>query len=90
MLKCKDVVQQVTDRSEQAPPLGTRVSLWFHTMMCSHCRRFLRQFEHMRGMLTAREFRGDDKPTAGRADVADAVWQKHQETMPRTDAQRHR
>ncbi len=43
MLTCRDLVTLLTDYLEGRLPLGTRLRLDLHLLLCGHCRRYLRQ-----------------------------------------------
>lgn len=43
MFTCRDLVTLLTDYLEGRLPLGTRLRLDLHLLLCGHCRRYLRQ-----------------------------------------------
>ncbi len=42
MLKCRDVAREASDYLDKTQPWPRRLVLWFHLLICVHCRRFLR------------------------------------------------
>ena len=51
MLKCKDISIEATDYLERAMPLRRRLLVWYHLLICVHCRRYLRQLRIIIAML---------------------------------------
>lgn len=47
MLNCKQASHLVSQAIDQKLPLGRRLSLRFHLMMCSACRAYRRQLQFM-------------------------------------------
>jgi hypothetical protein len=43
MMKCRDVATLVSSGQVGDQPFSRRMGVWFHLMMCQHCRRFWRQ-----------------------------------------------
>lgn len=55
MLKCRDVTAVASDYLDRNLTLRQRVGVWWHLLICVHCRRFLRQLRTVVGMLRRRE-----------------------------------
>ena len=45
MMKCKDVTRLLSEKQDRPLSTKQRVSLKFHTMMCSACRNFDKQMD---------------------------------------------
>jgi len=43
MLNCKDVHDHASDYLDKRLSRRKRLAIWMHVMMCSHCRRFMKQ-----------------------------------------------
>ena len=48
MMKCREVSGLVSTGDVETAPLGTRLGVWLHIVMCRHCRRFQRQLQQLR------------------------------------------
>ena len=48
MLNCKDATQLTSRRFDEKLPLGKRIALRLHLMMCIHCARYARQLRNLR------------------------------------------
>ena len=49
MLKCKDIPEQASDYVEHTLDRRTRAMFRLHLMLCTNCRRFMRQFRTLLG-----------------------------------------
>ena len=45
MMKCKELSENAGDYLSGELPLGRRIALFLHVMMCIHCRRYLHQLK---------------------------------------------
>ena len=65
MMTCKEVSTLVSMEQVNEAPLGRRMGVWFHLMMCRHCRRFQRQLLRLGRIarLIADDF--EREPTSG-------------------------
>lgn len=45
MITCEEFAERVTAYLEGAVPMGERMGLWLHKMMCHHCRRYFNQMK---------------------------------------------
>ena len=50
MFRCHDVSQKVSQAMDASLPLGHRLAIRFHLMMCRYCARFRRQLVMLRAM----------------------------------------
>ncbi|MFT5432302.1 MAG: putative anti-sigma-YlaC factor YlaD [Myxococcota bacterium] len=48
MLTCRELTDVVTAYLEGRLPAWTRMGIWMHIQMCSHCRRYFRQIDKIR------------------------------------------
>ncbi len=48
MLSCKEVSRLASESLDQRLPLGKRIGVRMHLMMCRACARFLRQIKFLR------------------------------------------
>ncbi|MHC4473934.1 MAG: zf-HC2 domain-containing protein [Planctomycetota bacterium] len=64
MLSCKETARLLSDSLEQPLPLGRRIGLKMHLLMCKLCRRYKKQITAID--VTAREFAhlAEDSPPA--------------------------
>lgn len=60
MLRCAEFVDQVTTVEEGVAPTSLRLTFHLHRLVCSHCRRYLRQMRAVRSALRRHE--GADDP----------------------------
>lgn len=51
MLKCKDISIEATEYLERSMPLRRRLLVWYHLLICVHCRRYIRQLRVIIAML---------------------------------------
>ena len=58
MLRCVQFVEQVTAVEERSTGPRVRLEFQVHRVICSHCRRYLRQMRAVRGALAT----GGDSP----------------------------
>ncbi len=54
MLKCDAVSELVTEYAEGALPLGKRLGVRFHLMICAMCRAYVDQIDKTRLLLRGR------------------------------------
>lgn len=45
MITCEEFTGRITAYLDKSVPMGERMGLWMHAVLCKHCRRYLRQFE---------------------------------------------
>ncbi len=45
MITCEEFAERVTAYLEGTVPMGERMGLWLHKMMCHHCRRYFNQMK---------------------------------------------
>jgi predicted anti-sigma-YlaC factor YlaD len=45
MFECKDVAEEASNYLDGDLPLGKRIGLFFHLVICSCCRRYLQQIK---------------------------------------------
>ncbi len=64
MLNCKQVSKVIASDDLDGVGLGKRVAVWFHLLMCKHCRRYSRQ---MRAVGDATREKYASRPTAEEA-----------------------
>ena len=58
MISCEQFAERVTPYLEGRVPYGERLGLWMHSVLCPHCRKYLRQMAavvDMMGDLDGRE-----------------------------------
>ena len=55
MLKCRDVPEHAEQFADGQLPFRARLSLYFHLLMCGHCRRYLRQLKLLLRLLPEAE-----------------------------------
>lgn len=48
---CKKVTELISESMENPLPLSKRILLWFHLAMCSLCRGFARDSQHLRSSV---------------------------------------
>lgn len=64
MLSCRDLAHKyASDYLDSQLGWRRRVAVWFHLLLCEHCRRFVAQLRRVRGLLR-------DKPSSDRPDPA--------------------
>lgn len=47
MMSCEEFSDRVTAYLEGRVPYGERVGMWMHSMICGHCRNYLRQMSEL-------------------------------------------
>ena len=66
MLSCKDVTKLVSESMDRSLPLGKRVGVRFHLLICRFCERYRRQLllirETARNLAHAGEMPGEPFP----------------------------
>ena len=60
MYQCKDIANEVNNYIDGDLPLGKRVGLFFHLLMCSCCRNYLQQIHSTMSILTVSKPKEDD------------------------------
>ncbi len=60
MYQCKDIANEVNNYIDGDLPLGKRVGLFFHLLMCSCCRNYLQQIRSTMSILTVSKPKEDD------------------------------
>ena len=68
MLSCRELSEQADAFLDKEMPLGKRLQVRLHLMMCSGCNRFVNQMRVTRGLVTA-EAKGEAAQTSD--DTAD-------------------
>ncbi len=43
MLSCKDVTRLISESMDHSLPLGKRIGVWLHLLICKFCARYERQ-----------------------------------------------
>ncbi len=51
MLRCSEFVEQLTTVEERVAPTRLRLAFHLHRLVCSHCRRYLRQMRAVQAAL---------------------------------------
>lgn len=63
---CREVTRWASDAMDRPLPLGTRLALRVHVLICTWCRRYLRQLVFLRQAVRSRPERLTDvEPHAG-------------------------
>lgn len=87
MRSCQDISTLVSESMERRLPLGRRVAIRMHLLMCSYCSRFERQLKFLRKAArsaTTNSIAGTNVPTRalprspGRAS---SVWSRPNPTV---------
>lgn len=60
MYQCKDIADEVNDYIDGDLPLGKRVGLFFHLLMCSCCRNYLQQIRSTISIVTVSKPKEND------------------------------
>jgi predicted anti-sigma-YlaC factor YlaD len=47
MMTCEEFSDRVTAYLEGRVPHGERLGMWFHSILCKHCRNYLRQMSEL-------------------------------------------
>jgi hypothetical protein len=63
MLRCAEFVDQVTTVEDGAAPTSLRLAFQLHRLVCSHCRRYLRQMRVVRSALRRRTASDEPPPS---------------------------
>jgi hypothetical protein len=45
MLSCKEITEKANEYLESELPFGTRLRVRMHLLMCTHCRRYVKQLQ---------------------------------------------
>lgn len=51
MMTCEEFAENVTEYLEGNVPFAERIGMWFHTLLCDHCRRYLEQMRQTAELL---------------------------------------
>ena len=65
MLRCSEFVEQLTTVEEGVAPTRLQLAFHLHRLVCSHCRRYLRQMRAVRAATRLRAEEEDARPPAG-------------------------
>lgn len=60
MYQCKDIADEVNNYIDGDLPLGKRVGLFFHLLICSCCRNYLQQIRTTMSILTVSNPKEED------------------------------
>ncbi|MFW5425672.1 MAG: hypothetical protein ACKE8G_03635 [Methylophagaceae bacterium] len=60
MYQCKDIADEVNNYIDGDLPLGKRVGLFFHLLLCSCCRNYLQQIRSTISVITVSKPKEDD------------------------------
>lgn len=52
MYQCKDIAEEVTNYIDGGLPLGKRIGLFYHLIICSCCRNYLQQIRSTISVIT--------------------------------------
>lgn len=52
MYQCKDIAEEVTNYIDGGLPLGKRIGLFYHLLICSCCRNYLQQIRSTISVIT--------------------------------------
>jgi len=55
MQNCKEVSRMIAADEIEDAGLGKRLTVWFHLLMCKHCRRYAAQIRDIGKLLRARD-----------------------------------
>lgn len=60
--KCEQVTQRISKALDDPPPLGERMGIMFHLMMCKYCARYEKQMHFIKKLmhLHAQDQKPDD------------------------------
>ena len=61
MYQCKDIAEEVNNYIDGDLPLGKRLGLFFHLLICSCCRNYLQQIRSTISIITVSHPKEDDK-----------------------------
>ncbi len=45
MISCEEFTDRVTAYLEGRVPMGEKMGMWMHSVLCKHCRRYLQQMK---------------------------------------------
>ncbi len=60
MYQCKDIADEVNNYIDGDLPLGKRVGLFFHLILCSCCRNYLQQIRSTISVITVSKPKEND------------------------------
>ena len=60
MYQCKDIAEEVSNYIDGNLPLGKRIGLFFHLLICSCCRNYLQQIRSTISIVTVSHPKEDD------------------------------
>ncbi|PHS24667.1 MAG: hypothetical protein COA83_07445 [Methylophaga sp.] len=79
MYQCKDIVDEVNNYIDGELPLGKRVGLFFHLLICSCCRNYLQQIRSTLSIITVSKPKEDDNTdTKLLAEKLHGIYKSHQ------------
>jgi len=79
MYQCKDIVDEVNNYIDGELPLGKRVGLFFHLLICSCCRNYLQQIRSTLSIMTVSKPKEDDNTdTKLLAEKLHGIYKSHQ------------
>lgn len=61
MYQCKDIAEEVNSYIDGNLPLGKRIGLFFHLLICSCCRNYLQQIRTTISVITVSQPKENDK-----------------------------
>jgi hypothetical protein len=60
MYQCKDIADEVNNYIDGELPLGKRLGLFYHLLICSCCRNYLQQIRSTISVITVSKPKEDD------------------------------
>lgn len=79
MYQCKDIADEVNNYIDGELPLGKRVGLFFHLLMCSCCRNYLQQIRSTISVITVSKPKENDATnTEELAKKLHGIYKSHQ------------
>jgi hypothetical protein len=79
MYQCKDIADEVNNYIDGELPLGKRVGLFFHLLMCSCCRNYLQQIRSTISVITVSKPKENDATdTKELAKTLHGIYKSHQ------------
>lgn len=86
MLSCREIARLASERLDSGVklPLGTRMSMRLHLMMCSYCSRYVRQIQligDLAGRYTAERVEDGETPPPMPPEARERVAQRVREAI---------
>jgi hypothetical protein len=79
MYQCKDVVDEVNNYIDGDLPLGKRIGLFFHLLICGCCRNYLQQIRSTISIITVSKPKEDvSTDTKALAEKLHNICKSHQ------------